>query len=219
MSSLGKVYDNFLARLQPPKVELKQQYLRLLSDCDTLYDVGCGAGNHLENISFRSKGTWIGIDSHQASLDLASKKEIYSQVVCADILEFLTNCPDSSVDTVLASCVIEHMPIEIGLRLLEEMKRVCRISAVIFTPNGFVAQPPDVDNAANEHVSGWSPKVLSTNGFLIDSGLYGFKKLRSSFGLPTIKPMMLGDLVAKSTSRLAFRFPSLAYQVVAVYKK
>ena len=63
------------------------------------------------------------------------------------------------------------------------------------------------------------PGDLSATEFEIDSGVCGFKKLRTSFGLPSIKPMILGDLVAKLTSRLAFRLPSTAYQLVAVYKK
>lgn len=219
MSKLGQIYDKFLMLLQPPHIELASQYERLLSDCASLYDVGCGAGNHLENLEFSSRKNWTGVDSHQGSLDSALKKGIYSDVVCADVVAFLKSRPDSSVDTVLASCVIEHMPKEIGLQLLDEMKRVCRVSAIVFTPNGFVPQPPDRDNPANEHVSGWSPAELIANQFEIDSGLYGFRKLRTSFGLPSIKPMMLGDLVAKLTSRIAFRFPATAYQVVAVYKK
>ena len=219
MLRVGKMYDAVLRILQPTGIELGRQYERLIGDCETLLDVGCGAGNHLENLYFKSKRTFIGIDSNQISLDLAAKKNIYSQVICADAIDFLGQCSDSSVDTVLASCVIEHLPQNLGLRLLGEMKRVCRVSAIIFTPNGFVAQPPDKDNAANEHLSGWSPGDLSANEFEIDSGLYGFKKLRTSFGLPSIKPMILGDLVAKLTSRLAFRFPSTAYQLVAVYKK
>jgi SAM-dependent methyltransferase len=219
MSKLGVLYDRFLLLLQPPRIELLAQYERLLANCATLYDVGCGAGNHLDNLNFKPKGAWIGIDSHQGSLEIAAGKGVYSNLVCADILTFLHNCPDSSVDTVLASCVIEHMPKEVGFRLIDEMKRVCRVSAIVFTPNGYVPQPPGKDNPANEHISGWSTNDFIANQFEIDSGLYGFKKLRTSFGLPSIKPIIVGDLIAKSTSRLAFLFPKSAYQVVAVYKK
>jgi SAM-dependent methyltransferase len=200
-------------------MELPMQYQRLLGDCETLYDVGCGAGNHLVDLAPPPTKIWIGIDSHQGSLDVASKKGIYQEVICADILDFLASCPDKAVDTVLASCVIEHMPKEVGHLLLTEMKRVCRVQAIVFTPNGFVPQPADPDNPANEHVSGWSLADLTRNGFEIDSGLFGHRRLRTSFGLPSLRPVMLGDLIAKSTSRLAFRFPSIAYQFVAVYVK
>jgi SAM-dependent methyltransferase len=219
MFKLGIVYDKFLLFLQPTKLELTAQYERLLRDCVSLYDVGCGSGNHLSSLKFISEKTWIGIDSHQGSLDLAFQRKIYSKVVCADIITFLESCPDSSVDTILASCVIEHLPKEIGFHLLEEMKRVCRVSAIVFTPNGFVAQPPDKHNPANEHLSGWSHTDFCSNQFEIDSGLYGFRKLRTSFGLPSIRPVMLGDLVAKTTSRMAFRYPLIAYQIIAVYRK
>ena len=215
----GRLYDRFLVLLQPQRMELSCQYQRLLGSCETLYDVGCGAGNHLEGLVSSPTKIWIGVDSHQGSLDVASKKGIYQEVICADILDFLTSCPENSVDTVLASCVIEHMPKEVGNLLLTEMKRVCRVQAIVFTPNGFVPQPADPDNPANEHISGWSLADLSRHGFLIDSGLYGHRKLRTSFGLPSLRPIMLGDLIAKITSRLAFRFPSMAYQFVAVHVK
>lgn len=219
MSRLGVIYDQFLALLQPPRIELSAQYERLLGNCVSLYDIGCGAGNHLDNLSYEQKQAWVGIDSHQGSLDIAAEKQIYSSLVCADVISFLQKCPDSCVDSVLASCVIEHMPKEVGFRLIEEMKRVCRVSAIVFTPNGYVPQPPDRDNPANEHVSGWSPNDFIANQFEIDCGLYGFKKLRTSFGLPSIRPVIVGDLIAKLTSRAAFRFPSSAFQIIAVYKK
>jgi hypothetical protein len=219
MPILGKYFDQFLIWLQPPRIELMEQYRELLSDCSELVDLGCGEGNHLSGVTRPTNARWIGIDSHKASLDKALHKDIYSEVVADDILSWLRRADTSSVDTILASCVVEHLTKDDGILLLSEMKRVCKRRAIIFTPNGFVPQPPDVDNAANEHKSGWSVKDLNSLGFQVTSGLYGYKPLRGSFGLPAIRPHILGDLIAKATSRLVFRFPRFAYQIIAVFTK
>jgi hypothetical protein len=115
--------------------------------------------------------------------------------------------------------VIEHLDKPLGILLAEEMKRVCSRQAIIFTPNGYVPQPGSEDNPANAHRSGWTVKELTDLGFSVPVGLYGLRGLRSSFGLPTLKPQMLGDLIAKSTSRFVFRRPKLAYQIVGVYHR
>jgi hypothetical protein len=94
------------------------------------------------------------------------------------------------------------------------MKRVCSRNALIFTPNGYVPQPGAPDSPDNAYRSGWEVHELEESGFRVKIGLYGFKKLRTSFGLPSIKPQLFGDLVAKLTSRFVFRRPKLAYQIV-----
>ena len=38
--------------------------------------------------------------------------------------------------------VIEHLPKEGGLALLDELERVCRGQVVVLTPYGFMEQPP-----------------------------------------------------------------------------
>jgi len=134
------------------------------------------------------------------------------------MIGFLANSEDREYSHVLASCVLEHLPKRDGEMLLSEMKRVCAVSAVVFTPNGFVPQPPDSDNPANEHLSGWTPKELQCCGFVPVAGINGLKYLRSSFAIPTIKPLWLGELVSRATGRLAYRFPRIAFQVICVYK-
>jgi hypothetical protein len=99
------------------------------------------------------------------------------------------------------------------------MKRVARNKASIFAPNGFVPQSPDPNNPANEYVSGWSAHDLENYGFQVTAGLYGLKWLRTSFGLPGVRPQIFGDVLATSTSRLVYRFPRVAHQIVAVHEK
>jgi ubiquinone/menaquinone biosynthesis C-methylase UbiE len=152
--ALGTAFDHFLLVLQPPSRELAAEYQSLLSPHRSLLDLGCGSGNHLEDVKRPHSSDWVGVDSHQASIDIALSRGRYDRAVVADIIEHLVSLPNASVDVVLASCVIEHLPKQKGLHLLQEMKRVARSKAIIFTPNGFVPQPPDPDNPANEHISG-----------------------------------------------------------------
>ena len=215
----GNAFDRMLVVLQPPKIELTAVLQNLLADTIFLVDLGCGEGSHLRNVERKVHSKWIGVDTHQLSLDAAVKEGIYEETFQDGIIEWLRRQPTSSVDTVLASCVIEHLEKEDGLALVDQMKRVCSNRAIIFTPNGFVPQPGSVENPANAHRSGWKVEELENLEFQVGVGLYGLRKLRTSFGLPTIRPLILGDLIAKSTSRLVFHRPTLAYQIVGVYQK
>jgi hypothetical protein len=215
----GRSFDNMLLKLQPPKIELTAVLQDLLVDTSSLADMGCGEGSHLRNVVRKNGSKWIGVDSHQGSLDAAVAGGIYDQVCRDGIVEWLVSQPSSSIDTILASCVIEHLEKEAGLALVEQMKRVASGRVIVFTPNGFVPQPGSIDNPANAHRSGWTVVELEGLGFNVSVGLYGLRKLRTSFGLPTIRPMMMGDFFAKLTSRFVFHRPKLAYQIVGVYHK
>ena len=216
---LGKPFDNFLQFLQPPKIELTAVLQALLADASLVADMGCGEGSHLRKVKKNTGSHWMGIDLHQPSLDAAKLKGIYDTTYCSGIIDWLQSQQTSSIDTILASCVIEHLDKKDGFELIYEMKRVCSNRAIIFTPIGFVPQPGSTDNPANAHLSGWGVDELEQSGFGVDVGLYGFRKLRTSFGLPSIKPPLFGDLVAKLTSRFVFHRPKLAYQIVGVHQK
>ena len=216
---LGKPFDNFLLILQPPKIELTAVLQELLGSTPLLADMGCGEGSHLKMVKRKVDSHWIGVDLHQPSLEAAKSRGLYDATHCAGIIDWLRQQPTSSIDTVLASCVIEHLDKTDGFELIKEMKRVSSKQAIVFTPNGFVPQPGSLDNPDNAHRSGWEVQELEELGFEVKIGLYGFKKLRTSFGLPSLNPQIFGDLIAKSTSRFVFHRPKFAYQIVGVYEK
>ena len=81
-------------------------------------------------------------------------------------LEGLTLLADRSVDSIFLLDVIEHMPKDIGWRVLAECERVAQRQIVITTPLGFMPQthePGEVDgwgvtyNKLQDHLSGWEP--------------------------------------------------------------
>jgi len=215
--NLGGYFDKFLVALQPRRMELRDIYSNFFSGADgRMLDIGCGRGNHLDGVEFNVNLIRIGLDSHKASLDFALAAGRYNEIICADAGSHLAKCADKSYEYVLASCVIEHLEKMDGLLLLAEMERIASKGVIVFTPNGFVPQPPDPDNPANEHKSGWTVTTFRKRGYMVENGLYGLKWLRTSFGEPKIRPKILGDLVAKSTARLVWLVPSMAYQIVAI---
>lgn len=82
-------------------------------------------------------------------------------------LEGLALLPDRSVDSIFLLDVIEHMPKEYGLSVLQHCERVARRQIVVATPLGFMPQVHEAGeldgwgvshNKLQDHVSGWEPK-------------------------------------------------------------
>lgn len=104
------------------------------------------------------------VELHQPSLEQGLASRVYTHSVQSDALNFLRSQVTQSYDVVLAISVIEHLPHEKGVVLAREMRRLAKHLAIIFTPNGFDAQPPTSDNPFQEHVSGWDVTNLQLLG-------------------------------------------------------
>ena len=76
-----------------------------------------------------------------------------------------------------------------------EMKRVAKHIAIIYTPNGFVIQPPDADNSFQEHLSGWDSHTLEALGYEFAGGFSGLKFLRTTHGSIRFKSPKIGTLL------------------------
>lgn len=217
---LGATFDNLLIFLNPPT---KSQWSSIASEIkggDTLLDLGCGEGNHLGPVLDQNETVRItGIDSHQASLEIAEAKNRYEATICGDIFDELKKLHDSSYDVVIACDLIEHLDVLNGEKLMFEMRRVSKRISIIATPNGYVPQPPRQDNPANEHISGWEKNDFAKFGYSVTSGHYGLKWLRGTYGLPRVRPMQLGELLASITVRPLSLLPNLNFQIVAVARK
>lgn len=212
---MGSFFDKLIASLEPPKLHQREQLMNLLNDSKSILDLGCGKGSHLEGLNFQD-AKLTGVDLSEAWTREAKDSGIYSQIVVMDIFAYLQEQKKESFDSVIACDLIEHLPKADGARLLKELKRVSRNLCIVTTPNGFVRQMPSDGNSANEHLSGWTPPEMLEFGFKLHSGHFGLKWLRGGYGLPTVKPVLLGELISTLTSRFAFKNPKFAFQLVFV---
>lgn len=136
--------------------------LGVLRTSSSFIDVGCGDGKYARSIlAVRPHmSAWI-IDAHKPNLDgiLAHKK------IHGILPEALRDVPDLAVDAAICLDVIEHLKKEGAVELIRGLDRIVRQVIVLFTPLGFMAQPPTPDNPYQEHRCGFEPEELEALGY------------------------------------------------------
>lgn len=93
----------------------------------TVLDVGCGVGVLSDWLAGRGYAV-TGVDTDEA---LMERMETPHRVASIDALPF----EDRSFDAVVASEVLEHLPVEVFERSRGEMARVARTAIVVTVPN------------------------------------------------------------------------------------
>jgi len=93
----------------------------------TVLDVGCGVGVLSDWLAGRGYAV-TGVDTDEA---LMARMETPHRVASIDALPF----EDRSFDAVVASEVLEHLPVEVFERSRGEMARVARTAIVVTVPN------------------------------------------------------------------------------------
>ena len=99
-----------------------------------LLDLGCGRGEWLELL--REEGIKArGVDQNSVLLDEC--RALGLDVTEGDVLDYLKNLPDKSLGAVTGFHIIEHLPIEALVRLIDESLRVLRPGGLLLfeTPN------------------------------------------------------------------------------------
>lgn len=109
----------------------------LLPTAHHFLDVGCGSGEYLALAHQLGVPSVFGTDLSFGYCDRASHLSSADAVLqgSADMLPF----EKSSVDVVLCSEVLEHLPPAMGTRAVAELCRVARRAVVITTPNNAAA--------------------------------------------------------------------------------
>jgi SAM-dependent methyltransferase len=107
---------------------------RIASASQPLLDIGCGRGEWLELLR-----EWnipaSGVDSNRALVE--SGRERGLPIIEADLMEHLRRLPDESLGALTGFHIIEHLPLETLLRLLDESVRVLKPGGLVIfeTPN------------------------------------------------------------------------------------
>ena len=212
--------DALTSLLEPNFLQLSYYLRNLVNSYDSLCDLGGGSGAAWGRMGMhvpRNLITRTVVDLYQPGLDKGVESGIYTNAVYSDILEYLKAQKAESFDVVLATSVIEHLDAETGVELALEMKRVAKKIAIIFTPNGFVPQPPDADNPHQEHISGWNCDQLGLLGFEFARGFNGLKYLRTTYGVVRFRPKffstpltLISAFLTKNSRRFAFEILCVA---------
>jgi hypothetical protein len=155
-----------------------------------ILDIGCGDGWYWLSGPLSSLVKNKIIELHVLEAErLSSDLEDIAISHIGPAPDALRGLDDNLFDFVTCFDVIEHFPKHQGYQLLYEIDRISKFGSAIFTPNGFIWQPPSNNNSFNAHLSGWRPRELSSlgwsrifsaGGFRSLYGPYGFSKLQNS---------------------------------------
>jgi 2-polyprenyl-3-methyl-5-hydroxy-6-metoxy-1,4-benzoquinol methylase/predicted nuclease with TOPRIM domain len=140
---LDALYVSFEDQFRGTREDIKERfrvYLPLLneaklgSDAMPILDIGCGRGEWLEVL--REEGLRArGIDLNRVLVDECRSRGL--EVVEGEAVRYLSTLPQSSFGAVTAFHLIEHLPFEAMITLLDETVRVLKPGgmAVFETPN------------------------------------------------------------------------------------
>jgi O-antigen chain-terminating methyltransferase len=141
--ALDAVYVSFEDRFRGTREEIKDRcrvYLPFLHGQNIgsaempILDVGCGRGEWLELL----KGANLkarGIDTNRVLLADCTEKGF--DVVEDDVLHHLRSLPDASIGAVTGFHIIEHLPLDVLIKVFDETVRVLKPGglAIFETPN------------------------------------------------------------------------------------
>lgn len=141
--SLDALYAALEDRFRGSRDEIKERfrlYLPYIKNSDsvsfdaTVVDLGCGRGEWLELLKDEGIKA-VGVDMNRVLLDECHERGL--KVGESDALEYLKKLPDNSLGALTGFHIVEHLPIEKLVQLLDEAVRALRPGApLIFeTPN------------------------------------------------------------------------------------
>jgi len=141
--SLDAFYFAFEERFRGSREEINERlevYLPRLREAQIapvdslILDLGCGRGEWLELLrdnGYRARG----IDLNRVVIEQCQSRGL--EVVEGDVIAYLQSMPDESVAVITGFHIIEHLPFEILVKLLNEAFRVLRHRGLVIfeTPN------------------------------------------------------------------------------------
>jgi len=192
---------------------LSMELENLLSDCNSVLDLGCGDNSPVGFIG--RKKYLVGIDGFKKSILKSKKLNIHDEYLHKDILNVEKDFKRRSFDAVIALDVIEHLEKKDGYKLVKLMENLAVKKVIILTPNGFINQTGE-GNDLQEHLSGWNVSDFKKLGFKI-LGRYGLKSLRKEKAELKYKPKILWSLISEVSNLFYTRSnPKKAYSLLVV---
>jgi len=178
-----------------------------------ILDLGSSSESHIQKISNKLKEL-ILMDIN--FLNLNKKKGI--TYIEGDVRNIENLFKENSIDIIIAIDLVEHLSKSDSILFIKKIKKICKRKVIIYTPNGFLPQPPDPNNPFQEHKCGYTNSELKKLGFKT-SGMIGLKNLRGSYHALK-KPVLINFILSKVTSIFTRHlFKNLDSAIFAVYKK
>lgn len=169
---------------------------------------------------FVDTGSHLSLLDASSEFDIPNESNLQCKKITARLPEGASALEDDSYDYVIALDLLEHLTKSDGYLLLYEIDRISRYSSTIYSPNGFVWQPPATNNHFNAHVSAWTPREMKAMGWVNVYGQVGPRMLFGSYGLPRFPkvPWFVREAIAL-LKVFSYRFPSLAFSFIATKRQ
>ena len=191
-------------------------YESILSDqvktSESVLDLGCGRNSPIKRVP--EIGYSVGVDGYRPYLLQSKREKAHGDYVLASLNHQCFR--PRSFQTVVLLDVLEHLTKSDGYKIIEEMEKLATDKVVLFTPNGFLNQEDYEGNILQTHLSGWTAPELEKRGFKV-YGVNGAKFFRKEKAQLRINQRWFYELCFLS-EKLVFRFPTLAFQLLAVKK-
>jgi SAM-dependent methyltransferase len=168
----------------PSQILVKLAIRKALLGCKTVLDVGCGT-----SLISRELGVshCVGIEGFRPAFEDARRLKTQDEIICGDIRNLTDYFKPGQFDACVALDVIEHLPKEDGLKLIQNMELITKKKVVFFTPNGFLPQKQSADSDLQAHFSGWEVEEMRRHGYNV-IGMLGPKNLRGEYHLLKHRP-------------------------------
>lgn len=195
----------------PLKYDYLSELKRVLKDCKTVLDLGCGENSPLQYIS---KDIYsVGVELFEPWIKKSRKRRIHNKYYKSDVLEINKLFENNSFDCVITLDLIEHLKKQDGYELIKLMEKIAKNKIIIFTTNGFIAQGELEENPWEVHKSGWYVEEMREMGYDV-IGINGFKFLIGEFGL--IKPKFFWAPIAIISQLFLRNHPKKTGQILCV---
>lgn len=226
MKNLAYLFRGISIRLPLECFDIVQTELlrthSLLSRPLRILDLGAGSAHYWANPKIYQflQNTSSKLTLVDASADIALDPRLDMENIDSIIgilPKALKAMKEDSYDVVVCLDLIEHLSKESGYKLLYEIDRICQFTSVIYTPNGFVWQPPSANNEFNAHISSWLPKELKKLGWHIQRGHVGLRFLIGPYAIPKKQANSHIFLELLALARIScFRLPNSSFAFSAV---
>jgi len=216
---ISKLYHNPIVSYLFPTVVFCLK--RELTDCESVLDLGCGPSSpiqYCENIKYS-----VGVEVFPDYLLQSEAKKIHSKYLKKNILDL--DFPADSFDAVIMIEVLEHLPADVGKKIIIRAEKWAKKKVIITSPNGFIKQKAVDRNPWQRHLSGWDFRKMQSLGFNCH-GLAGAKFLRQEVENDTmgddltssirLRPRLFWFFIASFSQAIVYRFPKLAFELFSV---